>query len=683
MPNIIIPKKSSVPGKAPTASQLATGELALNLKDGTLYFKDDVGVVKTLAMAMLLDSGVTAGTYGSTTIVPRFTVDAKGRVTAVTNQTIAFPVTSVFGRTGAVTLGSSDVTTALGFSPANASGANASGTWNNAADRLFLADTRGVNEAPADFSSGVHFDFKSNTTNGLADGGTYNGVLTLRKWGTSTDSSGGVVSQLGFTDNGNLWIRSGAPGGSWDAWKRVITSDGTGASGTWGISITGQAGSLAGFVNSNINNPVNADNVTTNGISYVNAASNLFGQTDGALYSQAYNANWVAEIFQDYRSGQLAIRGKNNGAWNSWRTVLDSTNYQQFTHSFSSLTGKPTTTEGYGITDGFIYRGSIGDGQEDVEVRPGFFSVTRGASAYTDLLINFPAVGSAAGLQLMAHYGDDLWFRVARDSQTNWDGMGSRARRVLNTGTDTYAAAMNQHVRTSDSPTFLAVTAGAFNGSLSGNANTATKLATARTINGVAFDGSANISVSEWHCSGRDFTNGTLITTSIDYSVSNGEPWILEIKGNSYNSGVPFDLQIQGYIYGSTLINYGGYSNGTNISGMVALNDGGKLCFWFPRQEYWQGFTVKAYVAYPGVQPNRVTATSNVSMPAGATKVVQLSPNIRQSIHSGNYANYPSAKLATARTISLSGAATGSGSFDGSSNLNIALTTGDTDYGTL
>lgn len=222
MPNIIIPKKSSVSGKVPTASQLATGELALNLKDGTLYFKDDVGVVKTLAMARLLDSGVTAGTYGSTTVVPQITVDAKGRVTAVTNQSIAFPVMSVFGRTGAVTLGSSDVTTALGFSPANASGANASGTWNNAADRLFLADTRGVNEAPADFSSGVHFDFKSNTTNGLADGGTYNGVLTLRKWGTGIDNSGGSVNQLGFTENGNLWLRSGTPGGSWAAWKRII-----------------------------------------------------------------------------------------------------------------------------------------------------------------------------------------------------------------------------------------------------------------------------------------------------------------------------------------------------------------------------------------------------------------------------------------------------------------------------
>ena len=37
----------------------------------------------------LTTSGVTAGTYGSTTTSPQITVDAKGRVTSVTNQTIA------------------------------------------------------------------------------------------------------------------------------------------------------------------------------------------------------------------------------------------------------------------------------------------------------------------------------------------------------------------------------------------------------------------------------------------------------------------------------------------------------------------------------------------------------------------------------------------------------------------
>ena len=62
-----------------------------------------------------------------------------------------------------------------------------------------------------------------------------------------------------------------------------------------------------------------------------------------------------------------------------------------------------------------------------------------------------------------------------------------------------YAANLNQHLRTTDSPTFAAVTATTFNGALNGNANTATKLQSARTISAtgdgtwsVTFDGSAN-----------------------------------------------------------------------------------------------------------------------------------------------------------------------------------------------
>ena len=55
----------------------------------------------TLADARLPATG-TAGTYGNTTYVPVITTDAKGRVTAVTNTAISFPVTSVAGVTGAV-----------------------------------------------------------------------------------------------------------------------------------------------------------------------------------------------------------------------------------------------------------------------------------------------------------------------------------------------------------------------------------------------------------------------------------------------------------------------------------------------------------------------------------------------------------------------------------------------------
>jgi hypothetical protein len=55
----------------------------------------------TLADARLPTKG-TAGTYANATHVPVITTDAYGRVTAVTNTAIAFPVTSVGGQTGAV-----------------------------------------------------------------------------------------------------------------------------------------------------------------------------------------------------------------------------------------------------------------------------------------------------------------------------------------------------------------------------------------------------------------------------------------------------------------------------------------------------------------------------------------------------------------------------------------------------
>ena len=113
-----------------------------------------------------------------------------------------------------------------------------------------VTDSRNTVTTPQTINMGVVFDFKANATEGLSDGGTYFGEMTFRQYGSSTDWSGGSSHQLGFTDNGNIWQRAGSTT-VWGAWKRLLDSSnynsysptltGTGASGTWGINVTGNA----------------------------------------------------------------------------------------------------------------------------------------------------------------------------------------------------------------------------------------------------------------------------------------------------------------------------------------------------------------------------------------------------------------------------------------------------------
>ncbi|HRN95674.1 MAG TPA: hypothetical protein PL084_13200, partial [Chitinophagales bacterium] len=74
---------------------------------------------------------------------------------------------------------------------------------------------------PQSFNHAFSADFKQNSTNGLADGGTYNGVLSFRPYGGGTDFSGGPMHQLGFTDNGNLWMRTSTGNTTWGNWKNI------------------------------------------------------------------------------------------------------------------------------------------------------------------------------------------------------------------------------------------------------------------------------------------------------------------------------------------------------------------------------------------------------------------------------------------------------------------------------
>lgn len=121
------------------------------------------------------------------------------------------------------------------------------------------------------------------------------------------------------------------------------------------------------------------NNVTYNYCGYYtsNGPSTTLGAStvDGSLYSQAHSSSWVSQIAQDYRNGNLFIRGKSNGTWQPWKAVLTSVNYSSYcapashTHSYLPLSGGTLTgTLTMGASTGIqmVYRA----GQDDVWIYP-------------------------------------------------------------------------------------------------------------------------------------------------------------------------------------------------------------------------------------------------------------------------------------------------------------------------
>ena len=72
-------------------------------------------------------------------------------------------------------------------------------------------------------------------------------------------------------------------------------------------------------------------------IGYVHGTlENIYGVTDGAIFEHAYSDLWCQQIYGDYRTGQIATRGKNNGNWQAWRRQLDQFNYPDYITAYDA-----------------------------------------------------------------------------------------------------------------------------------------------------------------------------------------------------------------------------------------------------------------------------------------------------------------------------------------------------------
>lgn len=126
--------------------------------------------------------------------------------------------------------------------------------------------------------------------------------------------------------------------------------------------------------------------------------------------------------------------------------------------------------------------------------------------------------------------------------------------------------------------------------------------------------------------SGSDFVDGTLVTTDIPATATNGDSFVIEITGKSYDgSNPPFKVVAQGYLYNDTIINYSGLSYAGNFASYIKVfQDGGVLKFWWPRISYWNSFNVNVMTmdgpSNNTITRNRVTAIANSTEPTGTKK---------------------------------------------------------------
>ena len=218
------------------------------------------------------------------------------------------------------------------------------------ANRLVLNDTRAINPGPETYTMGITSDFKQNSVDGLADGGTYHSVSTVRQW---TDFSGGLVHQLGYTDNQNIWYRAGTDIGTWGAWKRLAmavditgTNTGTNTGDETGATIRTKLGVTT----------LSGSNTGDQTIPTTLPASDVYAWAKAATKPSYTAAEVGAQVAGSYATGTGSVSGVNTG---------DQTNISGNAATATSATDLTGTVNslGYSLSAGSVSYGGHGGPQ--------------------------------------------------------------------------------------------------------------------------------------------------------------------------------------------------------------------------------------------------------------------------------------------------------------------------------
>lgn len=469
MPNRIVLKKSSVSSKVPLAGDLEYGELALNYTDEKLYFKNAANAIKSFNVTqstLTIGTGLSGTSYNGTsavTVAIDSTVATLTGTQTLTNKTIAASNNTISGLTN------SNLSGTAGISNANL--ANSSVTIGSTSIALGATAT-----TIAGLSSVTSTSFV--------------GALTGNASTATTLATGRTVAITG-----DLSYTSGSFNGS--------------------ANVTG-TGTLA-TVNSNVGSFTNAS-VTVNAKGLVTAASSGTAPVTSVTGTAPIVSSGGVTPAISISAATTSAAGSMSSA--------DKTKLDGIAANATANTGTVTSVGGTGTVSGLTLTGTVTTtgnltlGGTLAVTASNFASQTAntvlaapngtaGVPTFRAIVaadiptLNQNTTGSAATLTTTR----TLWGQ-------NFNGSANVTGALSSVTTLSMTGQLTNTVATGTAPLAITSTTRVANLNVA-TAGTADTLTTTRTINGVNFNGSANITVEPF-VENDDSTNATRYITFVD-----------------------------------------------------------------------------------------------------------------------------------------------------------------------